>query len=62
MDAVAVELPGELPVGTTVTLVGDGIRLEQHARVAATINYELASRINSSSTRARRVVTGAGAR
>jgi alanine racemase len=62
MDAVAVELPDELPVGTTVTLVGDGIRLEQHARVAATINYELASRINSSSTRARRVVAGAGAR
>ena len=42
MDAVAVELPGELPVGTPVTLVGDGLLLEEHARVAETINYELA--------------------
>jgi alanine racemase len=42
MDALAVELPGELAAGTPVTLVGDGITLEQHARVAGTINYELA--------------------
>lgn len=42
MDALAVELPGELPAGTPVTLVGDGVTLEEHARVAGTINYELA--------------------
>ena len=42
MDALAVELPGELAPGTPVTLVGDGITLEQHARVAGTIDYELA--------------------
>jgi alanine racemase len=42
MDALAVELPGELPPGTPVTLVGEGAPLEAHARVAETINYELA--------------------
>jgi alanine racemase len=42
MDAVAVELPGELAAGTAVTLVGDGLLLEEHAGVAGTINYELA--------------------
>jgi alanine racemase len=42
MDAVAVELPGQLAVGSAVTLVGDGLLLEEHARVADTINYELA--------------------
>jgi len=42
MDAFAVELPGELPVGTPVTLLGDGLLIEEHARVAGTINYELA--------------------
>jgi alanine racemase len=61
MDAIAVELAAELPVGMPVTLVGDGILLEEHARVADTITYELASRINSSPMRARRAATGAGA-
>ncbi len=42
MDAFAVELPGELPVGTPVTLLGDGLLIEEHARAAGTINYELA--------------------
>src|SRR5206468_12877845 len=37
MDALAVELPNELPSGTPVTLVGDGLLLEEHARVAGTI-------------------------
>ncbi len=45
MDATAVELPGELAVGTPVTIVGDGLLLEEHARVAGTINYELACAI-----------------
>ena len=61
MDAVAVELPGELPVGTPVTLVGDGLLLEEHARVADTINYELACGIGGAArpTRTARKVLGA---
>jgi alanine racemase len=55
MDAAAVELDRELPAGTPVTIVGDGLRLEEHARVAGTITYELACGIDSSPTRARRV-------
>ena len=54
MDAFAVELDRELPPGTPVTLVGAGVPLEAHARVAGTIAYELASRIESTPTRARR--------
>ncbi|MCS7006694.1 MAG: alanine racemase [Thermoleophilia bacterium] len=55
MDALAVELGRELPRGTPVTLVGDGIRLEEHARVAETIGYEIATGLNTRSGRARRV-------
>ena len=44
MDAFAVELDRELPVGTPVTLLGDGVLAEAHARVAGTIGYELADR------------------
>ena len=57
MDAFAVELERELPVGTPVTIVGDGLLIERHAQVAGTIGYELACGINSDPTRARRVVT-----
>jgi alanine racemase len=56
MDATAVELDAELPVGTPVTIVGPGLPLEEHARVAGTITYELACGINSAPTRAQRVV------
>jgi alanine racemase len=59
MDALAVELDRELPVGTPVTLVGHGVLLEDHARVADTINYELATGIGSSPARSRRVVLDA---
>ncbi|HET7856299.1 MAG TPA: alanine racemase [Gaiellaceae bacterium] len=59
MDALAVELDRELPVGTPVTLVGQGVLVEEHARVAGTINYEIVSRIESGSARARRVVLDA---
>ena len=58
MDSFAVELDRELPVGTPVTLLGDGASAEAHARVAATINYELVSRISSDARRAARVVAG----
>lgn len=56
MDAVAVELDRELPVGTPVTIVGDGQMIERHAEVAGTIGYEIACGINSDPRRARRVV------
>jgi alanine racemase len=56
MDAAAVELDRALPPGTPVTIVGEGVPLEDHARVADTITYELACGIDSSPTRARRVV------
>src|SRR5215470_7835164 len=55
MDAFAVELDRELPVGTPVTLLGHGVLAEDHARVAGTINYELVCGINDSPVRARRV-------
>ena len=56
MDALAVELDAQLPVGTPVVLVGHGVSLESHAQVAGTITYELACGIGSSSLRSRRTV------
>jgi alanine racemase len=56
MDSFAVELDRELPVGTPVVLVGEGVRVEAHARVAGTINYEIVCGIESDSRRARRTV------
>ena len=56
MDAFAVALDRQLPAGTPVTIVGPGLPLEEHARAAGTITYELASRIESGNARARRVV------
>ncbi len=43
--------------GTPVTLVGDGVLIEEHARVAGTIAYEIAVGLNTRSGRARRVAT-----
>jgi len=56
MDAFAVELDRELPVGSPVVLIGQGVLAEAHARVAETITYELVCGIDSSPARARRVV------
>jgi alanine racemase len=56
MDAFAVELDRELPIGTPVVLIGRGMLAEDHARVADTIPYELVCGIASDPTRARRVV------
>ena len=59
MDAFAVELEHEEPVGAPVTILGHGVLAEDHARVAGTINYELTSRINADPRRARRTVVDA---
>ena len=58
MDAFAVELPdGE--AGAPVTLLGDGLLAEEHARHLGTINYEVTCAIRSGPDRAvRRVVDG----
>jgi len=56
MDAFAVELDRELPVGAPVTLLGHGVRAEAHARVAETIGYEIVTGIRSSADRTRRSV------
>lgn len=55
MDSFAVELTDQTQ-GSPVTLLGDGIRAEEHARILGTINYELMCGIDSSPLRARRVV------
>jgi alanine racemase len=58
MDALTIQLEDEEP-GTPVTLIGDGILAEQHARVLATINYEITCGIRSDPLRAdRRVLDG----
>jgi alanine racemase len=59
MDALAIDLGQEVPVETSVTLIGRGVLIEDHARVADTLNYELSTRINPSPARARRVVIDA---
>jgi alanine racemase len=58
MNALAVALPGELGAGTPVTLVGPGVSLDAHARVADTISYELACGIGSAPARTPRTVVG----
>jgi alanine racemase len=59
MDSFAVELPGQLPVGTAVTLIGDGVLADDHARLAGTISYELVCGIDAGPLRAHRSVVGA---
>jgi alanine racemase len=56
MDALAVELDRELPVGETVTLLGDGVLAEEHARVAGTIAYEIVCGVKTGPPRATREV------
>ena len=58
MDAFSVQLDGET-AGTPVTLVGDGVLVEVHARRLGTINYEITCGISSAPGRAaRRVLHG----
>ena len=56
MDAFAVELGRELPVGAPVTLLGDGVQAEAHARTAGTIGYEIVTGIRSCPDRRRRSI------
>ncbi len=56
MDSFAVELDRERAVGTPVTLLGEGVLVEAHARVAGAINYELVTGISSDPRRAQRQV------
>lgn len=57
MDSFSVEL-GDEPAGAPVTLVGDGVLAEEHARVLGTINYEVVCGINAHPARAARTVVG----
>jgi alanine racemase len=59
MDAFAVELDGEVPIGTPVTIIGHGVLAEEHARAAGTIPHDLVCGINTNPLRARRVVVDA---
>jgi alanine racemase len=59
MDSFAVALSRELPVGTPVTLIGDRVLSESHARIAGTINYEIVTGIDSDPRRATREVAEA---
>jgi alanine racemase len=59
MDAFAVLLPRELAEGTPVSLIGDGVLAEEHARIAGTIGYEIVCGINSNPQRAFRSVVRA---
>ena len=58
MDAFAVELDGQLPVGEQVVILGDGVSAEDHARIAGTIPYEIVCGLNTRAPRARREVVG----
>jgi len=59
MDSFAVELAGSLPRGTPVTLIGDGVLTEEHARRAGTITYEIVTGIRTGAERSTRRVVDA---
>jgi alanine racemase len=59
MDSFAVTLPGELARGTSVTVIGDGLLAEEHARHAGTITYELTCGIGAGPERTVRRVLDA---
>jgi alanine racemase len=46
-------------VGAPVTILGQGVLAEAHARSAGTINYELVCGINADPRRTRRVLVDA---
>jgi alanine racemase len=53
MDSFAVEL-GDESEGAPVTIIGDGVLAEEHARVLDTLNYELTCGIRTTPERAER--------
>jgi alanine racemase len=59
MDSFAVELPGPAEPGASVTLIGDGLLAEEHARHAGTIAYEIATGLRANPERAVRKVLDA---
>jgi alanine racemase len=59
MDALAIELPHGVEPGAPVTLIGDGVLVEQHARVSGTIGYEIACGLVTRPPRAQREVVDA---
>ena len=59
MDSFAVELPGRLDPGTPVTLIGDGLLAEEHARHAGTITYDLTAALRANPDRSTRTVLDA---
>ena len=56
MDAIAIALPAAAQAGDRVTLVGEGVLIEEHGRVSGTIPYEIACGIVSRATRSEREV------
>ena len=56
MDAIAIALPAAAALGDRVTLVGEGVIMEEHAHVSGTIPYEIACGIVSRATRSERVI------
>ena len=41
MDQMMIRLPKQFPMGTTVTLIGDGMPVERVAKEIGTISYEI---------------------
>jgi alanine racemase len=60
MDAIAVELGADAGPGDTVVLVGDGMTIEEHARAAGTIGYEIACGLVQHPPRGEREVVSHG--
>ncbi|MFD9565084.1 alanine racemase [Streptomyces sp. NPDC059994] len=57
MDAIAVKLDRDVPSGTTVTIVGDGLTFEDHADAAGITNQELCTGLSADPRRIRRRFT-----
>jgi alanine racemase len=59
MDSFAVELAEPIEPGAPVTLIGDGLLAEEHARDAGTITYELLTGLRANPDRTTRTVVDA---
>ena len=55
MDSFAVAI-GDAVEGATVTIIGDGLQAEEHARTLGTINYEIVCGIGKDPARCDRVI------